>query len=224
MPVAWARARRKRQSRQHRDQHATSRRILVSLPWFGAGDQREQVPSRRGIVRPDPDQNSTARPFKAARESAESEADAAVRPPGSRSRPPAEFGEWCQVTLHLERGAAEQVQPASVLDHSHRPPTPTRARCSSRRRRTVAARSGQGRGPVRDVAVDLPEVNAGAGRRTAREVVVERDDRVEWRLGKQRLEPNTPRPPIPKSVSLASRAELRTTGLCAGRRAAATRR
>src|SRR5207247_9304902 len=88
---------------------ATGRRILVSFPRFAVSVR--QVPSRTVIV---PHlQNNAARPpgGRAAQRVNESEADDARQ--DHLARVPdhaAEFGEWLQVALHLERGAGAEVQ------------------------------------------------------------------------------------------------------------------
>src|SRR5207245_1644836 len=122
---------------------------------------------------------------------------------------PATFHEGRELAaLQLEGGTAEQVQSRLGGGGTH---TPRRAGCVS----DVQAATGVGaqraaRGDseaVRDVAVDLPVMQAHAGWRAGEEVV-ERDDAVERCLGKQGLK-REHAPGADPEVDVAAPIELR---------------
>src|SRR2546427_10091624 len=103
---------------------ATSRRILITLPRFGGACVRE-VPNRRGIV-PPRTPTKMARPAQSMggpRTPAESEADAARDDECLATTDlAATLDERGQLAaLHLERGAAKQVQPGLRIGDTDSP-------------------------------------------------------------------------------------------------------
>src|SRR6266705_1813187 len=165
--------------------------VACSSPCPGFGVVVRQVPTRAAIV-PAP-QNAT-RPDHSVdgpRRTAESEADAARDDERlTTTHFPASLGERGELAaLQLERGTTEQVQARLGVGDAR-----ATGRADGRVHDVQAAArvrtKGAPRGhcePVRDVAVDLPVVEAHTARRAGEEVV-ERDDAIERRLGKQGLQ------------------------------------
>src|SRR5712692_8905989 len=168
---------------------AASRRMLVSLPRFRG---RRQTGTHPGGHR-SRSQKATrpAHSVDGPRQTAGSEADATREDEGLTPTDfPASLGKRDErAALQLERGATEQVQARLGVGDAG-----ATGRADGRvydvqaaaRVRTKAAPRGHGE-PVRDVAVDLPVVEADTARRAGEEVI-ERDDAIERRLGKQRFQ------------------------------------
>src|SRR5207245_5144422 len=157
-------------------------------PCLGFGVVVRQVPTRPVIRSRSQKATRPAHSVDGPRRTAESESNAA----GDDERLttthfPASLGERGELAaLQLERGTTEQVQAClgrGDAGATGRAGGRVRDVQAAARVRTKAAPRGRGE-PVRDVAVDLPVMSAHTGGHAGEEVV-ERDDAIERRLGKQ---------------------------------------
>src|SRR5207249_8732520 len=206
--------------------------VACSSPCLGFGVVVRQVPTPAAIVPAPQKATRPAHSVDGPRRTAESEADAARDDERLTATDfPASLGERDELAaLQLERGTTEQVQAFLGLGDAG---ATGRAGGCVRDVQAAAPVGPKGAAcwnaePVRDVAVDLPVMRAHTGGHTGEEVV-ERDDAIERRLGKQGLQ-GEHAPAADPEIDIAAPVELqperravRTGGRRAGRRAPLSR-